>query len=232
MHAGPAKLLALGFRPVNWLYTVLADQTQINWVLPQTTKCSAPALLVHDNGKGDGLLLFGITTHSKHPVEITRIEIDYAAPIQILDPGEVRFFKTSGTQDWDFPFRLYWEGSALIRRNLQQAFGATIRFRNEVKARPIRIRVHAMRQWTRLGGFPEKGRSQMTSRRFLVTLTSENIIGLCVPPKSAMVSPQPFLNASSVTAVGKGPALVHEIFNDGRTSSKQVILPGDVSDES
>ena len=135
------------------------------------------------------MLLFGVTTQSKKPVEITRVEVDYAAPLQLLDPGNRGFFAGSGTFDTELPFRMFWKGSAIVRSDLQQGFALTARFPNSNHEQCIRVSVYARRQHTAVGGFLTQGRSRVTTKEYQARLTPEPVFGIAVPPKCAFTTP-------------------------------------------
>jgi hypothetical protein len=145
MAATLVRLVTSALKPAQWLYQLFVDQTQIEFIAPEAPKCQKTHLPIHDNGTGEGLLWFGITTRSKHQVAITGVEVDYAAPLQILDPGQRGFFTASGSQDAVFPFRLSWRGTALVRRDIQQAFAILVRFTGDVRERLVRITTYARR---------------------------------------------------------------------------------------
>ncbi len=221
------NLLGSAISPFKWFYALCVDQTRIKIVVPH---CAADghndSLPVHDDGKRAGLLLFAIATRSKHPVEITRVEVNFHGPLQLLDPGGRGFFKPSGMLDLDFPFQVFWDGTTSIRRDAQQAFALLARYPGGTNEYSICIAVHALRLRSGIGGFRIRGRPRVTTRRYRVALTSEHVQGLPVPPKCSLTSPQPFLIESAMMACGgPGSVAVHEILADGATSSKHIDLP-------
>ncbi len=221
------KLLGAAIAPFKWFYALCVDPTRIKIVVPHCAAgCHSDSLPVHDDGHRAGLLLFAIATRSKHPVEITRVEANFHGPLQLLDPGGGGFFKTSGSLDLDFPFQVFWDGTASIRRDVQQAFALIARFPGGTNEYPVCITVHARRLRSGMGGFRVHGRLRVTTRRYRVALTSEDVQGLPVPPKSSQTTPQPFFIESAFTAYGgPGSVVAHEILTDGTTSSKHVDLP-------
>lgn len=220
------KMLGAAVAPVKWLYRLCVDQTRIEIATPHVANWPRQSLPVQDDGSGCGQLLFSVTTRSKLPVEITRIEVTYAAPLQLLDPGTPGFFVGSDTLDRELPFCMSWEGRAVVRSDLQQAFALTARFPDRVHEQLIRISVHARRQHSTIGGFVAEGRPRVTTIEYRARPTSEPILGLLVPPKGMLTTLQPFLIEGAMTASGgPGPVVVHERLSDGTVSSKRVDLP-------
>lgn len=221
------KVIGMLMSPAKWLYGLCVDQTRIAILTPSTKDCATGSFPVENDGSGAGLLLFGVTTQSKKPVEIIRVEIDYAAPLQLLDPGKRGFFAASGTFDTELPFRMFWDGSAIIRSDLQQGFALTACFPNSSHEQCIRVSVYARRKHTAIGGFLAHGRTRVTTKIYPVRLAAEPVLGMVLPPKCSFTTPQPFLIESAAKASG-GPGLlmVHERMSDGTVSSKNVDLPG------
>lgn len=219
------KMLGAAVAPVKWLYRLCVDQTRIEIAAPHVANWPKQSLPVQDDGSGGGQLLFSVTTRSKLQVEITRIEVAYAAPLQLLDPGNRGFFVGSGTLDRELPFCMCWEGRAVVRSDLQQAFALTARFPDRVHEQLVRISVHARRRCSTIDGFVAEGRLRVTTIEYRARPTSEPVLGLLVPPKCELTTPQPFLIGGSVTmSGGPGPVVVHERLSDGTVSSKQVDL--------
>jgi hypothetical protein len=222
------KLLGGALGPFKWLYALCVDQTRIDIVAPHSAKgCPRDCLLVHDDGHRGGLLLFAVASRSKRPVEITRIEVGFPSSLQLLDPGGRGFFKASGSLEPDLPFQVSWDGIAPVRRGVQQAFALSARFPAGTDEYGIRLTVWAHRVRSATGGFRFHGRLRVTTKRYRLVLTQQQILGVPVPPKSEQTTPQPFLieGATSVHG-GPGPVVVHEIFIDGTTSSTRIDLPG------
>lgn len=194
------KVLETAVAPAKWLYGLCADQTHIEIVAPFAANWPSRSLPVPVDERGEGLLLFGVTTRSERPVEIIRIEVDYAAPLQLLDPGNRGFFVGSSALDPELPFRMYWEGRVVVRSDLQQAFALTARFPDQVDEQLIRISVHARRQHSTIGGFVAQGRLRVTTIEYRARPTSEPVLSLPVPPKGSLTTPQPFLIEGAVTA--------------------------------
>lgn len=219
--AGPLKSLG------RWLFAFKTDQTTIEIIGLSSPTQSPSFLLINTDQNGDGKLIFGITTKSEQPVELVKLTIDYSAPLQLLDPGNIGFFSTSGTGDETLPFRLYWEGSIDLRRMIIHAFALITRFPSGSSQLPIRISVHARVQKSSIGGFIEHGRTQLTSNMHRIVRTSEPV-GLIVPPKHSYTSSQPYLIQSahyvSTDAKEIAPLLVHEQLADGTVSSELVDI--------
>lgn len=209
--------------PAKWLHRLYVDQTRIEISIPHAEGWSGETIPVNDGATGTGLLLFGLTTRSRHPVEITRVEVDYAAPLQLFDPGNRGFFVGGGTLDTNLPFCMTWEGTVIVRVDVQQAFALHARFPNRVSAQRLRIYVHARRKHTQLGGFLGQGRIHVTTKEYQVRATSDRVLGLRVPPKTGFTSPQPFLIENQVIGSGRDiSVLVHERMFDGTVSSRHV----------
>ncbi len=220
------KLLGSAIAPFKWFNALCLDQTRIKITPLCAIDRQSDSLPVHDDGHRTGILLFAIATRSKHPVEITRVEVNFHGPLQLLDPGGRGFFKISGSLDLDFPFQVFWDGTASLRRDVQQAFALIARFPSGTNEYPICISVHARRLRSTIGGFWSHGRSRITTKRYRVVLTSEHILGLPLPPKCSQTTPQPFLIETAVMAYGgPGSVVVHEILADGTTLSNHVGLP-------
>lgn len=221
------KILGTLVSPAKWLYGLCVDQTRINISVPSVKDWPCVLFPVEDKGGGTGLLLFGVTTRSKKPVEITRVEVDYAASLQLLDPGNRGFFVGSGTLDMELPFRMFWKGSAVVRSDLQQGFALAVKFLGSIHEQRVRISIYARRQVTSVGGFVAEGRQRVTTKEYRVRLTTGPVLGLAVPPKCAFTTPQPFLTESAANiSGGPGPVMLHECMSNGTVSSKRVDLPG------
>jgi hypothetical protein len=89
--------------PLKWIYSLFADRTFITIVGQEPFNGPAEALLVYDQGGHRGELRFGVTTTSKGPLELTRVEVDYAAPLQLQDPERRGFFDTESTHHPERP---------------------------------------------------------------------------------------------------------------------------------
>ena len=214
--------------PARWLYRLYVDQTRIQISIPDAEGWCGETIPVADGGSSASLLLFGITTESKRPVEVTRVEVDYAAPMQLFDPGNRGFFIGSGTLDPSFPFCMSWEGSVTVQTGVQQAFALNARFPNPIYEQRLRISIHARRQHTYLGGFLGQGRTRITTKEYRARATSKRVLGLRVPPKTALTSPQPFLIESQVIGSGQDISLtIHERMSDGTVSTQHVGRPGE-----
>ncbi len=225
MDLASLKLLSSLVSPVKWLYALCVDQTRIEVVAPCVKGWPNTLLPVENKQNGGGLLLFAVTSRSRGPVEITRVEVAYATPLQLLDPGNRGFFVGSGTLDDELPFSMSWEGSAVVRSDLLQGFALTARFSPPVYEHRVRISVYARARRTTIGSFTAHGRSRVTTSEYRVRLTSEAVLGLTIPPKCGYTTPQPFLIESEWKGSGtQGPIQVHERFADGTVSSHRVDL--------
>ena len=220
------KALSSLVSPAKWLHRLYVDQTRIEISVAHAEGWSEETIPVQDRGGGVGLLLFVLTTSSKHPVEVTQIEVDYAAPLQLLDPGNRGFFVGGGTLEVEFPFRMSWEGSAIVRAGLLQAFALAVKFPDTVCVHRLRMAVHARRQHTELGGFLAQGRIRVTLKEYRARLVSGPVSGLAVPPRTAFTSIQPFLIESEATLSGiHMSATIHERMSDGTVSTTHVRQP-------
>jgi len=204
------------------------DQTRIRILSKEIEGSTDGVFAVKEGGESSGLLLFSVTTDSKKPVEITGIDIDYAAPFQLLDPGNRGFFDSAGSLDSVLPFRMYWRGHVIVRPDLQQAFALMAKFPLQTFEQRIRITVYASGQRMLLGRFSARGRQQVTSREYRVRLISGPVLDIALPPGHSFTSPQPFLIKSALHASGgPGSVAVHEALSDGTTRSAIVDLSHD-----
>jgi hypothetical protein len=204
------------------------DQTRIETSGPASAEvCPSNSLLVHDDGHRRGILLFTVSSRSKRPVEVTRIEVGFPSSLQLLDPGGSGFFKTDASLDPDLPFQVSWDGRELVRRGVQLAFAMSAHFPTGSNEYGIRLTVLAHRERSATGGFRFHGRSRVTTKRYRLVLTQQPILGYRIGPKDTLTTSQPFLTEGAMWAKGgQGPVVAHEIFDDGTTSSKQIDLPG------
>ena len=230
MDLSSFKLLGVITTPLKWLYSAWLDQTRIDIHFPLAANWLWDSIPVSDSGDNSGLLLFSVTTRSKRLVEVIRIEVHYAAPFQLFDPGNRGFFLGSGTLDHNFPFCMYWNGSTTVRRDVQQGFGLTARFPDRIRDQRIRILVHAKQQHSALGGFLTLGRPRVTTKEYRTRLVSQPSIGFRIPPMHSFSTPQPFLiehEAWVTTAPGNPLSVaVHSRHADGTASSKRIDIPG------
>ena len=78
--------------PATWAYALFADQTGIkiygqhSEVIQDGKETENDILMISDNGRHAGTLLFAITTDSSHVIDVLRIAVDYSTPLQLLDP--------------------------------------------------------------------------------------------------------------------------------------------------
>jgi hypothetical protein len=231
MELSVFKLISWIVAPTKWLFRVFIDQTAIEVVgtrpLPEHAReWPKHYLPVHDDGTGGGPLIFIVTSASKRSVEITRIEVDYAAPLQVTDPGNRGFFRHSTTHDLRLPFRVYWEGNEEVSWNLQQEFQLVARSPYPEREQTVRISVYARRRHHPLGGFLTFGRLRITRVEFQAHFTCIQLYTV-LPPKCTVTSPQPFVIESGRSMLGPGGSLIaHEVLADGSTSSTPIVLPG------
>jgi hypothetical protein len=223
------KLPGLLKVPAKWLYKLVVDQTGIELSGQHPHTMQANSLLVPDDLTGEGLLLFGITTTSRRPIEIVKVTVDYSTPLQLLDPNQLGFFQTASSNDDDLPFRIFCEGSFQLHSKMVHAFALTAQFPHGVRELPARISVHARTLSSSAGGFQSYGRTQISKFFYRIVLSDYPLLGLAILPKHSATSSQPFLIQSAVSASGvAGSAvLVHEQLKDGTVSSKIIELPDD-----
>ena len=229
MDSGLLKILGTLISPVKWLYHLCTDQTRIEIVLPQAENWNWDSIPVQDTGNETGLFMFGVSTKAKQDVEITRIEVLYAAPLQLLDPGNRGFFIGAGTLDSDLPFCVYWNGSAAIRSDVQQSFALSAHFPHRLQDCRIRIAIHARRRHSSIGGFVTEGRCHVSTSEYRIRLVSQRVLGLRVPPLCWMTTPQPFLIEGAVTAStlpGQSCSVItHTRDADGNVASTKFGVP-------
>jgi len=223
------KVINAVFSSLKWLYSLCLDRTRIVVLFPRAANWSWDSVPVSNAGNDTGLFMFSITTRSKKSVEVVRVEVHYAAPLQLHDPDSRGFFVGSGTLDQDLPFSMYWAGSAVIRRDVQQAFALTAQFPNRTQDQHIRISIYARRQHTIIGGFVTQGRVHASTKEYRTRLISQPLIGFRIPPLCSLTTPQPFLierGGTVSTEPGKsGSILVHERDSNGTVSSTPIELP-------
>lgn len=220
------KVIGAITSPLKWLYNLVVDQTRIRVVVPEAEKWECKSIPVYDSGSNAGILMLAVTTLSRREVEITRIEVHYAAPLQLLDPGNRGFFTGAGTLDSELSFSMSWSGSIDVRNDVQQAFALVAKLPNSVQDYPIRLLIHARRRHSSIGGFLAHGRVRVTYVNHRIRLVSQPLLGLPVPPLCSMTTSQPFLIEGSVMASVKPggiiSATVHTRDADGSVSSESI----------
>ena len=229
MDLSPLRVVSAITSPLKWLYNLVADQTRIRVLTPSGNNWDWKSIPVHDDGTNAGILMFGVTTESQREIEITRIEVHYAAPLQLLDPGSRGFFVGAGTLDSELPFCMRWDGSIDARHDVQQAFALIARFPNRSQDHAVRFSIHARRRHSSIGGFLGWGRVRVTSIDHRIRLVSQPVLGLPVPPRCSMTTPQPFIIEGSITASTKpgeeASVVVHARDANGSVSSQNVRIP-------
>ncbi len=216
------RLVGLLNAPAQWLYTLVTDRTKIDFCGKHSDSTQKNALLVENDSTDMGVLIFGITTRSRHSVEILKIAIDYAAPLQLLDPKKMGFFQAGGSGDERFPFRLLSEQGFQLHSMLMHVFALIAQFPPGVRELPVRISVYARTLRISVSGFESPGRIQITSKLYRIVLADNRLLGINVSPHLSLTTIQPFLIQAGLTASGyglAGSALVREQFNDGTISS-------------
>ena len=102
------KLSGLLKASARWFYTFVTDQTKIGICGKHSNNTQKKdALLVENDSTDMGMLVFGMTTSSRHSIEILKFVIDYAMPLQLLDPRKMGFFQAEGSGDESFPVRIF-----------------------------------------------------------------------------------------------------------------------------
>jgi hypothetical protein len=227
------KLAGLLKVPAQWFYTLVTDQTKIEICGKHSDNTQQNSLFVENDSTGMGLLIIGITTRSRHSIEILKIAIDYSMPLQLLDPKKMGFFQAEGSSDESLPFRIFSEQRFQFQSRLMHVFALIAQFPPGVHELPVRISVYARTLRVSVGGFESVGRTQITRKLYRIVLAGNRLLGMKVTPKHSLTTIQPFLIQAGLTASGygvAGSALVHEQFNDGTASSKIVELPGTKSE--
>jgi hypothetical protein len=194
------RLLTSLMSPIKWGSQLVSNRTRIKFRVPSADDCTIGTIPIKDSGNGSGLLVFGVSTYAKDPIEITRVEVHYSTPFQLFDPGNMGFFVGGGSPDMGLPFCMAWDGRAQVRADVQQAFGLSARFAAGTNESRIRFAIHAKRVHSTIGGYVETGKLQVTSKDFLVKLVRGPISGIPVPPRSHLTTPQPFIIQSEVSA--------------------------------
>lgn len=228
MYLSSLKILGAIVSPLKWLYNLFGDQTKVEVNVPFAENLEWKSIPIQDQGLNTGLLMFSITTCSRHPVEVTQVEVHYRAPFQLFDPGSRGFFVGAGNFDTKFPFCLRWRGSVEVRHNLRQAFAVTARFPAHAPDQAIQILIHAHCLHSSIGGFHHQGRSHINKSDWTARLISWPPRGLVIPPKSILTTPQPFLIEGPMmgsTAPGESANLsVNTLNADGTASSTEIHL--------
>ena len=204
--------------PAQWLYTLVTDQTKIDICGKYSDDTQKNALLVENDSTDMGVLVFGITTRSRHSIEILKFAIDYPTPLQLLDPKKMGFFQAEDSGDESFPFRLLSEQGFQLHSMLMHVFALIAQFPPGVRELPVRISVYARTLRLSVDGFESVGRTQITRKLYRIVLADNRLLGVNVPPNLSLTTIQPFLIQAGLTASGYGnasSASVHEQFNDG-----------------
>jgi hypothetical protein len=223
------KVLGLLTSPAKWLYNLFIDQTKIKVIPPAAENWTWSSFPVQFNGTLEGILSFAIGTESTRPVEVVRVDVHHSASLQIFDPGNRGFFVGVVIPDAEFPFAMCWSGVAEVRRDVLQAFAINARFPDSVTDRPIRISVHARKRHSSFGGFLSQGRTHVTTVECRVRLVSQRVLGIPLPPRCSLTTPQAFLVESGIAAsapVGEtGSVVVHTLDADGTVSTARRRVP-------
>lgn len=141
------------------------------------------------------MLVFGITTRSRHSIELLKIEIDYLMPLQLLDPKKMGFFQAVGSNDKDFPFRLYSEQRCQLRLKLIHVFALISQFPPSVGEFPVRITVYARALRLADDGIESVDRTQITRKLYRIVLADNGLLGIKIPPMHSLTTIQPFLTS-------------------------------------
>lgn len=226
------KLLELFKTPAMWLYALVVDQTRIELSGQYSNMLhDINSLPVSGSHMKDGGLQFAISTRSQCPIEIIKVAVDYSAPLQLLDPMKMGFFQTEMSNNEDLPFRIFCKGNFRLHSKLRHYFALTVQFPPGVRELPVCISVHARTFSSSVGGFESYGRTHITKNYYRIVLTEHPLLGLVVPPKHSITSPQPFLIQSALYASGEADLssiLIHEQMADGTVSSKLVEVSNGV----
>jgi len=214
------KLTGLIKAPIKWLYYLVVHQTKVIVISQEPNELEKKSLLIFAGNKGEGNLFFGISTSSKIPIEVIKIEVDYSAPLQLHDPKKMGFFKYAVSCDEMFPFRIFCEGSFQLNSKLISTFALTSQFPPNINEIPVRISVHARVRNISVGGYESYGRIQITKQNYRLVLSNTPLMGIAIPPLHNMTSPQPFLIQSAVYGTGETVnVLTHQISKDGTVKS-------------
>ena len=167
--------------------------------------------------------MFVVGTESKKPVDVVRIEIEFAAPLQVLDPDKRGFFCVETSLNKTYPFRVFSEDSFIIQNNQSCVFALNAIFPETSKEQDVIFCVHARRRHSSFGGYLSFGRTQVTRIRKKIHLTSEFVRGINIPPKSGIYVIQPFLAERGVSGAGKEISVkVNECFKDGSVATNHI----------
>jgi hypothetical protein len=211
--------------PLKSLFSLWQDEAVITFSGPDTAQGSSKQLFVHIDNAHTGVLMLALSTISRKPVELKRLELDYSAPLQLFDPKQQGFFCSEQSLDSDRPFRLVWKGDAQIQKGLIQLFAVVAVFPHLAQPHEVRITAYTQKIHRRLG-FMSRGRLQVSSQLRSLVGTCQPVMGIVVPPKWSATSPQPYVIESEFKSPDtSGSLAVHETLKDGRTSSKQLQWP-------
>ena len=115
-------------RPAQWVHARMTDRTRLDIYGKYPDKTQRDSLFVENDTTDMGLLVFGIATRSRNAIEILKIAIDYAIPLQLMDPKKMGFFQAKGSGDETFPFRLVSEQRFQLRPMLMHTFALIAQF--------------------------------------------------------------------------------------------------------
>jgi len=220
-----SAMFSLGslFSPFRFLYRLWSDQTRIRPVPPIAEGCDASTYPIPGSTELSGLLMFGLTTASGARVEIQAVELHFRSPLQLTDPGDKGFFATKITTSEDFPFMISWSGAAEVRKGLTQIFGVMAKFPPTAETCDLLLRVRARSLRESIDGFAIPGRSRNSSFKISARVVQSGYLGVQIPPKASLTSPQPYLIERPFNVMVEqgavGSVNVHMVNKDGTTSS-------------
>ncbi|TAK60814.1 hypothetical protein [Methylobacter sp.] len=218
-----SKLISPAFTIIKSVCKLLLDKTSINVSGTEIIDPAKATLYIADQGNNAGLFMFVVGTRSKKPVEVVRIEMEFAAPLQVLDPDKRGFFCVETSLNKTYPFRIFSESSFTIQNDQSSVFALNVIFPETSKEQDVIFCVHAQRKHSSFGGYLTFGRTQVTSIRKKIYLTSEFIRGFEIPPESGISTIQPFLAERGLSGASKEISVtVHEYFKDGSVATNRI----------
>jgi hypothetical protein len=215
------KLIGLMSSIIKSLVNVIIDRTKIDITGKEILYQDNDALYIKRDHENKGLLIFGISTKIKKPVDVVRVEIEFAAPLQLLDPDDRGFFHLEHSLNKDYPFRVISENRFTTNSSISYLFALNAIFPEEIDKQKIIFSVYAQRRHSSFFGYLSFGKTQTTRISKDIHLTSEFVKGIKVLPNCVVTTIQPFLAERGFSGAGKEvSAIVHESFKDGTVTTK------------
>lgn len=189
---------------VQWLRSITSDHTRIHIIGKHVDRKYSDALVVENDSTDMGVLVFGITTRSKHQVEILKVEIDFPATMQLTDPKKMGFFQGEESGDPNLPVRVSCGHRLKIRPRLISVFALIAQFPPHVRKITARISVEARLIRDIREGVETTGSIQKTRKTTSIVLSNERSLRIEIPGEHTLTTSQPFLIMCGLHANGYG----------------------------